>query len=173
MTIQSIIIAPYNPNWPNIFFHEKTLLIAALSEWDVAIEHIGSTAVPNLSAKPVIDILIGVNQLTDVNDAFIKKLQLLGYEYVPEYEKEMPERRYFRKNNAHGIRTHQIHVAQKDSEFWKKHIFFRDYLRAHPEVAQEYEKLKRNLAEQHTDTQEYARAKTDFVQSILEKRLRS
>ncbi len=171
MISKKIIIAAYNPEWPNLFFHEKTLLIAALNEWDIAIEHIGSTAIPSLSAKPVIDILMGVSHLTDVNDSFIKKLQMLGYEYVPEYEKEIPERRYFRKNNADGVRTHQIHVCAKDSEFWHKHIFFRDYLRKHSEVAQEYEKLKRALAEHHTDTQEYARAKTDFVHNILNKRL--
>lgn len=170
MTItKKIVIAPYNPEWPTIFWHEYTLLIATLITWDVAIEHIGSTAVQGLSAKPIIDILIGVHSLADVNAAFITALKNLGYEYVPEYEQEIPERRYFRKDNAEGIRTHQIHVTQKNSPFWQRHIQFRDYLRMHPEAAHEYEILKQQLAMQHTDTQEYARAKNEFIKKIEKK----
>lgn len=166
-TNTSIIISAYNPEWPQIFLHEKTALHAALADWDISIEHIGSTAVPGLRAKPVIDILLGVKQLSEVNADFIQKLEMLGYEYVPEYEKEIPERRYFRKNNTHGIRIHQIHVTQKDSPFWHRHIKFRDYLRTHPAAAKEYEELKKKLAKKYTDTQEYARAKSDFIKSIL------
>ncbi len=167
MTIQKIIIFDYNPQWPPLFEQEKKILLHALHKWHVAIEHIGSTGVPGLSAKPVIDILIGVDNLAEVDSAFIEALQSLGYEYVPQYEQEIPERRYFRKNNEHGMRIYQIHVAQKDSDFWNRHLFFRDYLRKHPEVVKKYDALKRKLAQHHTDTQEYARAKTDFIQTIL------
>ena len=168
--MQKIIISDYNPQWPALFEQERKALLNALQKWPIAIEHIGSTAVPGLSAKPVIDIMIGVNNLDEVDSEFIHALQSLGYEYVPEYEQEIPERRYFRKNNEHGIRTHQIHVAQKDSDFGSRHIFFRDYLRKNPEAVKEYDALKRELAQHHTDTQEYARAKTAFIQKILIKR---
>lgn len=164
-----IIIVPYDLQWPILFEQEKTLLIKALNDWDIAIEHIGSTAVPGLSAKPIIDILLGVNSLADVNAEFIKKLEMIGYEYVPEYEKEMPERCYFRKKSPAGKRIANLHVAVKNSLFWHRHINFRDYLRNNPLAAKDYEHLKRALAEQHTDTQEYARAKTDFIKSIERK----
>lgn len=162
----SITIESYNPEWPKRFEDEQKSLRLALKNWNVAIEHIGSTAVPGLGAKPVIDILMGVTTLTEVNDSFIAILKSLGYEYVPEYEKELPERRYFRKNSVQGVRTFQIHIAVKDGPFWQRHIAFRDYLRTHPQAAQEYEQLKRKLAPMHTDTQEYAHAKTKFIQSI-------
>lgn len=165
--VPKIIIADYNPEWPRLFNSEKELLIAFLSDWNICIEHIGSTSIPGLAAKPVIDIMIGVNDLSDVNTNFIKKLASLGYSYVPEREQEMPERRYFRKSNPEGVRTYQIHVVQKKSEFWQRHLQFRDYLREHSGVAAEYEALKKELALQHTDTMEYARAKSDFVKRIL------
>lgn len=171
MTIQKIIISDYNTQWPVLFEQEKKILLNALDKWQIIIEHIGSTAVPGLSAKPVIDILIGIDDLARVDSEFIKIVQSLGYEYVPQYEQEIPERRYFRKNNEHGIRTYQIHVVQKDSDFWHRHLFFRDYLRKHPEAVKEYDVLKRELAQHHTDTQEYARAKTDFIQNILNKNI--
>lgn len=162
-----IIIAQYNPEWPRMFDVEKARLVDVLSGWSIQVEHIGSTSVPGLAAKPVIDCMMGVDALADVNEDFIAKLAKLGYSYVPEYESEMPERRYFRKNDGNSIRTHQLHVVQKESAFWVAHVRFRDYLRAHPEVAAEYEALKRKLAQQYTNTVEYASAKTDFVKTVL------
>ena len=164
-----IIIVPYDSNWPLLFEREKIPLEHALVEWNITVEHIGSTAVPGLSAKPIIDILVGVNSLANVNVHFIEKLETIGYEYVPEYEQEIPERRYFRKKSPDGKRIANLHVAIKNSPFWDRHINFRDYLRNNPQAAQEYEYLKRTLAAEHTDTQEYARAKTDFIKSIEHK----
>ena len=168
--VTSIIIAPYDPQWPILFEQEKHLLIEALNKWPLIIEHIGSTAVPGLAAKPIIDIMIGIESLEMANPEFIAALAHLGYEYVPEYEKEIPDRRYFRKNSQEGVRTHQIHVAQQASEFWHRHLTFRDYLRTHPEAAQEYAELKQHLATMYTDTQEYAQAKSDFIQKTLNKK---
>jgi GrpB-like predicted nucleotidyltransferase (UPF0157 family) len=167
--VTSIIIAPYDPQWPVLFEREKQLLIEALNKWPIIIEHIGSTAVTGLAAKPVIDIMIGIELLDMANHEFIAALVHLGYEYVPEYEKEIPDRRYFRKNSQEGVRTHQIHVAQQASEFWQRQLAFRDYLRTHPETAQQYAELKRHLAGMYIDTQEYARAKSNFIQKILHK----
>ncbi len=167
--VTSIIIAPYDPRWPVLFEQEKQQLLKTLHQWSIVIEHIGSTAVPGLDAKPIIDIMIGLESLSCINHAFITALAQLGYEYVPEYEKEIPERRYFRKNSKELTRTHQIHIAQKESEFWRRHLVFRDYLRDHSGTMEEYSILKRQLARIYNDTQDYARAKSDFIQKILEK----
>jgi len=88
--VTSIIIAPYDPQWPILFEQEKHVLLKTLNEWPIMIEHIGSTAVPGLAAKPIIDIMIGVESLEIANHEFIAALTQLGYEYVPEYEKEIP-----------------------------------------------------------------------------------
>ncbi len=162
-----IIIAEYNPEWLRLFDAEKERLVNALSDWPIHVKHIGSTAVAGLAAKPVIDSMIGVDDLSDVNEEFIARLAKLGYSYVPEYESAMPERRYFRKSADNNIRTHQLHVVQKNGDFWVVNIRFPDYLRAHPVIAAEYEALKRKLAQQYTSTVDYARAKSDFVKHVL------
>lgn len=168
----SIIIAPYNPQWPVVFEQEKHLLLKALNKWSITVEHIGSTAVTGLAAKPIIDTMVGIESLELVNQEFIDALSQIDYEYVPEYEKEIPDRKYFRKNSHEGVRTHQIHVAQQASAFWKRQLAFRDYLRTHRDAAQEYADLKRRLATIYTDTQEYARAKNEFIEKSLKKALK-
>ena len=163
---QTIIIANYKPEWPKLFEAEKSLILNAITPWVESIEHIGSTAVPNLAAKPVIDIMIGARSLAEADAYCIKRLEDLGYTYVPEYEQQMPDRRFFRKNNKENAATHRVHLVEVNSEFWDRHLLFRDYLRQHPEAAQEYEQLKRTLAEKFTDTNAYADAKTNFIKSI-------
>jgi len=133
---------------------------------EIVIEHIGSTSVPGLAAKPVIDIMIGVPSLAMADKQCIEPIKGLGYTYVPEYEKMAPERRYFRKKNAEDVATHHIHLVEMNSSFWKRHIRFRNYLRAHPEAVQEYGDLKKNLATKFIDTNEYANAKSEFVKRI-------
>ncbi|MDQ3812942.1 MAG: GrpB family protein, partial [Armatimonadota bacterium] len=130
-----------------------------------AIEHIGSTSVPGLAAKPIIDIMVGLADFTQA-DALVLRLQSLNYEYVPQFEDEMPFRRYFRKEDS-GVRTHQIHMVALSSEFWRRHLFFRDYLVTHPNAAEEYATLKRELAKREwNDVNDYATAKTEFIQRI-------
>jgi GrpB-like predicted nucleotidyltransferase (UPF0157 family) len=164
-----ILLVDYDPNWPKQFDQEKQQILEALKNWPVSIEHIGSTAVPGLVAKPVIDILVGVSSLDEVSKEFITALESIGYTYMPEHEKEIPERRYFRKNDQSGKRIAQIHVAVKNGPFWHRHIAFRDYLRTHANDMKEYGELKRKLAQQHIDTQDYARAKTEFIKNIEKK----
>lgn len=159
-----IIIAEYSSAWRQMFAEEKTRLQQILPA-SAAIEHIGSTAVPGLIAKPIIDIMIGLKDFTQA-DALVRHVQSLNYEYVSQFEDEMPYRRYFRKENS-DVRTHQIHMVALDSEFWHRHLSFRDYLKANPNVAAEYATLKQKLAEQHwNDVNDYAAAKTEFIQSI-------
>ena len=129
------------------------------------VEHIGSTSVPGLAAKPIIDMMVGITDFTQA-DALVPGVQSLGYEYVSQFEVEMPFRRYFRKDNE-GVRTHQIHLVALNSEFWNRHLAFREYLKTHPDVAAEYAALKRQLAEQDwQDVNDYADAKTEFIQSV-------
>lgn len=161
-----ITLTPYSTEWPNLFEQEKAKLIEALRPLHPNIEHIGSTAIPGIHAKPIVDIFIGVPEmnLTDL----IPKLGSLGYQYQPFL---LPEKELhcFEKNNANGIRTHQIHIVKYPSCWWDKHILFRDYLRIHPEDAKAYEVLKLELAKLHETNRTYAFAKTDFCQAIDKK----
>ena len=159
-----IIVAEYSSVWPHMFEEEKNRLEQILPDSSV-IEHIGSTAVHGLVAKPVIDIMVGLT-IFAVADSLVSSVEALGYEYVSQVESEMPYRRYFRKEKG-GVRTHHIHMVAIGSEFWNRHLCFRDYLRTHPNIAAEYANLKRNLANQEwQDMNDYAAAKTDFIQSI-------
>jgi GrpB-like predicted nucleotidyltransferase (UPF0157 family) len=160
-----IILEPYNPSWAQLFEHEKMLLLAACQNWKISIEHIGSTAIPGIKAKPVIDIMLGVADLCLADLHLVAIIQSLGYCYLKQYEETMPKRRYFQKNES-TVRTHQIHLVQHGCEFWERHLLFRDYLRLHPRVAQEYEALKIKLASQFSDTNQYAAAKTEFIRNI-------
>jgi GrpB-like predicted nucleotidyltransferase (UPF0157 family) len=103
------------------------------------------------------------------NTLAIELIQSLSYTYVPEYEVFIPERRYFRKTNHANKVTHHIHVVEINSALWRKYLSFRDYLRLHTDVAQQYENLKRTLASQFTDSNVYAYAKTDFIKMIEQK----
>ena len=161
-------VVDYDPRWPQIYEDERARILSAIGPWVAGIEHVGSTAIPGLAAKPIIDILVGLKTLANAVHC-IPRLQAVGYEYVPEYEKEVPERRYFRKGPLEN-RTHHVHMVEKGSDFWVKHLRFRDYLRDHPEDARRYERLKRELAARFTDDRDsYTESKTDFVESIVQR----
>jgi len=132
----------------------------------IQVEHIGSTAVRDLAAKPVIDIMIGAPLC--VVDSKIELIQSLGYVYFPEYEKEIPLRRFFAKFE-NGVRKFHLHALMAYGESWENHIFFRDYLRLHPEIRVKYQTLKVSLAEKFLNEREkYTDAKSDFIKKILE-----
>ena len=158
-----LIIVAYNPNWPRLFEAEKTRLQDALGKYALAIEHIGSTSVPNLAAKPVIDMTIGVESLAIVDEYCLQTIRDLDYEYVAEFEDMMPRRRYFRRSDATGMRTHQIHLWEITDSEYERHIVFRDYLRAHPHEAQAYAEVKRRLVAQLHSIDNYTDAKTEFI----------
>lgn len=160
-----ITLVPYDPLWMNLFEAEKEKLqkILDLNNTVVHIEHIGSTAIPGIYAKPVIDILIGVDEINHIN---IKNIENLGYQYNPVFESEFPNRRYFQKSDASGNRTHQIHLVNYYSSWWARHLLFRDYLRKNADIAKQYESLKLGLAEQFDDTMPYSIAKTEFCEKI-------
>ena len=162
-----IVVVEYDPSWPARYERERASIVEALDdvmEGIAAIEHVGSTAVPGLAAKPIIDIIVGVRELPVV-ERCVQPLESLGYEYRGELFPGIPGRYYFPKGNP---RSHQLHMVEHRSEFWQRHILFRDLLRERPAVAREYEALKRELAVQYrTDRLAYTEAKTPFIESAL------
>jgi len=161
---ERVIIVPYDPDWPGRFEYERAVLAMIFAGREAVIEHVGSTAVPGLGAKPVIDVMIGVSRLVDAEDC-LAPLEAAGYEYVQKYEKELPDRRYFRKPRS-GPRAYHVHCVVMGSAFWVRHLAFRDYLREHPESAARYDELKRELAAGCTKG-EYTEAKSPFIEGIL------
>lgn len=166
----AVRIVDYDPSWPDRYRDERARVLEAAGKWLVAIEHIGSTSVPGLAAKPIVDMMAAVASLDDT-EHIIEPLAALGWDYVPEYEVEMPHRRYFRKGRrgSDGDKYH-LHVVEPDGEFWRRHLAFRDYLRQHAQAAREYADLKRQLAAEHgTDMDAYTDAKSAFIRGIEEK----
>ncbi len=157
---QHIIVKSYNPDYPRLFEEEKSRLIPLFGENLVFLEHIGSTAVPGLKSKPIIDILVAAKSLSLV-DAKQSAFEGLGYEYLGEFG--IAGRRYLRKGGDE--RTHQIHVFRFDDELnLIRHLAVRDYLRAHPWVADEYGELKAKLALEHPyDIDGYGDGKEAFM----------
>lgn len=164
-----LVIAVYDPRWPKVYERERQTIAHAIGERLVAIEHVGSTAVPGLGAKPIVDIMAGLPALGDA-DACIAPLAALGYHFVPEAMRDLPDDRSFERwteSYEQGTEVAHLHLTEYDSAFWREHLLFRDLLRARPETALAYEQLKRELAPQHTSGATYAQAKTSFVQSVL------
>ena len=159
-----IVLLPYDPGWPQAFDSEAARLRGAFGDLFVDLQHIGSTAVPRLLAKPVIDILAVVPQV-EALDLQRDVWEILGYEVMGEFG--VPGRRYFRKDDASGRRTHQVHAFADGSREITRHLDFRDYLRACPSVAEAYGVLKRRLAEECAgDMHCYSEGKTDFIRDI-------
>ncbi len=162
-----IIISNYNPDWPLAFQKEEGLLIRALGDVVLKVHHIGSTSVPGLKAKPIIDIILEVTDL-DALDQRNAELEQLGYEVKGEYG--IPRRRYFRKGSER--RTHHIHSFQTGDSNIERHVAFRDYLIAHPDIAEEYAQLKIAIARRcDGDMGRYCDEKDAFVKLHEQKAL--
>ncbi|MEM6502667.1 MAG: GrpB family protein [Cyanobacteria bacterium P01_C01_bin.89] len=162
--MQLVMVVPHNPQWQQRFEQESQQIAKALDSTVVAVHHIGSTSIPNIYAKPIIDCLVEVRAITQV-DQHSGAMAALGYEVMGEYG--IPGRRYFRKDNAASIRTHHIHVFEVGSDHIRRHLAFRDYMKTHPEDAQGYSNLKRHLAKTHPeDIEAYMEGKHDFIQAI-------
>ncbi len=144
--MRKVEVVPHDPRWRVAFEAEAKQVAAALGENVVAVQHIGSTAIPEIYAKPIIDLLVEVRDINEV-DGRSSAMESLGYEVMGEYG--IPGRRYFRKDNQEGIRTHHIHAFESGSAESERHLAFRDYMIAHPVDAQRYSELKRRLAKEH------------------------
>jgi len=164
---EAIHIVPYDSSWPACFQSEKSLLAEALGNWvQGGIHHVGSTAVPGLAAKPVIDIMVGVRNLNEAR-AGIPILERIGYCYFP-YRDYM---HWFCKPSPYR-RTQHLYLMEPDNPHWQARIAFRDYLRSNREACAEYERLKLRLANTfRNDREGYTEGKKEFVDSVVFKAL--
>ena len=165
----SIVVVAYDPAWPAMFEQEGARLGGALGPLVVGIEHVGSTAIPGLAAKPIIDLMIGVQSLIEARSLAVEPLHALGYAYIPDYESWLPGELFFRKGMP-GPWTHHVHMMEPSNPQWERRLLFRDYLRGHPEAADAYAGLKRKLAAEFgDDIAAYRTAKNAFVQEAIAK----
>ena len=156
-------LTPYDPMWPSRFEIEAEQLGSAIGEPLVRVEHVGSTAIPGLAAKPVIDIQLSVRSMAP-RATYLEPLRRLGYRWA--LDPWTDEHEFFSRDED-GERTFHVHVCPAGSEWERRHLAFRDWLRDHPDDAAAYERLKRDLAERHPrDTYSYADAKGAFVREI-------
>ena len=162
----TVRVVPYNPDWLMCFQAERDLLRNTLGSKVLEIRHIGSTAIPGMPAKPIIDILMAVRNLADVTD-FVDALVRIGYE--DKGDGGVVGRRYFVKGTEAG-RTHHLNFYQMNSPGWATHIVFCEYLKSHNEVAKEYADLKQKLASEFpTDRASYTNGKERFVAAVIER----
>jgi GrpB-like predicted nucleotidyltransferase (UPF0157 family) len=161
----AIEVKPYDPAWPKTFAHEREILKPLLAQWLVAdIEHVGSTAVPGLVAKPVIDILAAVESL-EASRGVIQIVSAAGYMYYPYKAEEMHW--FCKPSPAH--RTHHLHIVPRSSAMWRENLAFRDALRRDSELAANYGRLKLELAQRFRhDREAYTEAKSSFIRSAID-----
>jgi len=169
---EKVAVVPYDPLWPRLFREEKEHLLSCLPRDLVKrIEHFGSTAVPGLPAKPIVDILVEVTDLDETKRRIVPILEAQGYDYFwrPAWGDDVPPfYAWFIKRDRNGNRTHHIHIVEGHFEHWDR-LLFRDYLIEHPEVAKEYGTLKLEFSQVHqNDRVAYTKAKTDFILRITE-----
>jgi GrpB-like predicted nucleotidyltransferase (UPF0157 family) len=164
----AIEVRDYDPKWPVLFAEESARLRGVFGP-TLPIEHIGSTSVPGLAAKPIIDLLVGVQSLTEAKSTCLEPLRALRYTYIPEYESWLPGELFFRKGLP-GPWTHHVHVMEPSHPRWQDLLLFRDYLRAHPETASAYGSLKKSLALAFgDDIAGFRNAKSAFVKTVTDK----
>ncbi|WP_420125934.1 GrpB family protein [Longimicrobium sp.] len=162
--MKNVKVVPHDPRWRAAFEVEARHVAAALGENVVAVHHVGSTSIPGIHAKPIIDLLVELNDVGQA-DARSPAMESLGYQVMGEYG--LPGRRYYRKDDPDGIRTHHVHAFQAGSEQVVRHLAFRDYLRAHPADAQAYGELKQKLAREHPqDMNGYMDGKDGFIKEM-------
>ncbi|MCS7040039.1 MAG: GrpB family protein [Caldilineales bacterium] len=156
-------LAHYDPRWAVAFAAEAARLREALGPYALAIEHIGSTAIPGIPAKPILDIGVAVQRFEEAA-ACVPLLERLGYEYLGE--NGIPRRHFLRRGHP---TTHHLHITEIGSRQWEEHLLFRDYLRSHPDEAQRYAALKRELAQRHpNDRDAYLEGKAAFITAVLD-----
>jgi len=159
-----IEVVAYDPRWPEAFERAREELAAAWGANVMAIHHIGSTSIVGMYAKPVIDVLAVVDDQAILDDQ-ARQIERLGYQVMGEFG--IAGRRYFRRDNATGKRTHQVHAFAKGSSHVKRHLAFRDFLRADAAVAAEYGALKQALAAAHPhDMEAYMDRKDVFIKEV-------
>lgn len=159
-----VVVRPHDPRWAQAYEAERGRITGILGTDAVAVHHVGSTAIPGICAKPIIDILVELSGL-GAADAAAPRMAAAGYEALGEFG--LPGRRYFRRNDAAGTRTHHVHAYEAGSAEIARHLAFRDYLRARPAKAAGYSALKERLAAAHPhDIEAYMDGKDALVKSL-------
>lgn len=160
-----VLLVAHDKNWNQDFKKEKELLLEFVKS-AIDIEHCGSTSIPNIPSKPIMNICISVNSADDV-EGLKDQFNSAGYEYK---SKDFVDHLLFTKRNEKGESTHHVHVMSKEGTNWKKALGFRDYLLNHKDVAQEYALLKLDLAKKFPcDRRAYAEGKNPFIEKVLSK----
>jgi len=160
---EKIHIEIYNPLWKSYFNQEKLCLGRVLEGDFICIEHIGSTAVPDMTGKPIIDILVGVLNFP-LTKAIIQNLEHIGYEYMEKAS--VIGRAYFVKRTG---QPYNVHVVEFEKEIWKNNLLLRNYLISHKDSAQKYAQLKKKIVGQGVDTLlKYSALKADFIEELLQ-----
>lgn len=167
---EKVSVVHHNPEWARMFEEERRHLLNCLPQELIRrIEHFGSTAIPNLAAKPIVDILVEVTSLEETRRSIVPVLEAQGYDYFwrPTRGDDVPPfYAWFIKRDAAGTRTHHIHMVEMTHEYWER-LLFRDYLIEHSGVAKEYETLKLRLAHDYpNDRIAYTKGKTEFIERV-------
>lgn len=167
----TVKLFPHNKKWAELFEQEKKILKKTFGDLIIAIEHIGSTAIPGIPAKPIIDMNIGVKSLA-VACGMKGVFEKLGYEYRPYipgvHKRELKRQKLYAKGSE-AKRTHHAHVTVYRSNYWNNDVLFRDYLRKNPARAKQYASLKRKLAQQYgSDRRTYGKNKERFIDETLQ-----
>lgn len=170
---EEVAIVPYDSRWPEMFEQERLHLQSCLPlELVKRIEHFGSTAIPGISAKPIVDILVEVTSLDETKKRIAPILEAQGYDYFwrPSWGNDTPPfYAWFIKRDRNGKRTHHIHMVEPDFDHWER-LLFRDYLIEYPDVAREYSELKEKLSKVHRNNRvAYTEAKSNFIKTATEK----
>jgi GrpB-like predicted nucleotidyltransferase (UPF0157 family)/uncharacterized protein YhfF len=170
MAQERVTLVEYSPEWPLQFSAEARAIVSAFAADRVCVEHIGSTAVAGLDAKPIIDILLGAESLAQI-ESHIPDLERIGYRYISDFEDQLPQRRYFVKPDRADARFH-VHAVELGGSFWRDHLRFRNMLRDDAAVREQYRELKRKLAAAfRNDRAGYTDAKASFIRNVLIERL--
>ena len=155
-------LVPYRPEWPSLFEQEKRRILAAIGQHVLDVQHVGSTAIPGMLAKPILDIGIAVESFEEAT-VCIAPMEALRYRYRGELG--IPYRHYFVRGEP---RTHQVHMLEREGPEWGRMLLFRDFLRAHVEARRAYADLKQRVATVHSaDVERYTKEKGPFIEKII------
>jgi GrpB-like predicted nucleotidyltransferase (UPF0157 family) len=163
-----VAIVNYNQDWPKLYLKEKQKIINTVSPKNISrIEHIGSTSVPGLSAKPTIDILLEIPDITNCDD-LVQRLHKLDYHYIPKPENPPPHMMFAKGYSEKGLTGQTFHIHVRYPGDWDE-IVFRDYLINNPDTALDYVNLKQRLSvEFKNDREKYTGSKTDFIKKVIQ-----
>ena len=164
--VEAVTLHDHDPSWAEAFALERARLLAGLAGVFIDVQHIGSTAVPGLSAKPIVDLLAGVASMR-LARSLSARICAMGYTTSTAFNESLANRQWFMRW-AQGRRTHHLHLVAHDSLVWHEHLRFRDALRSSPPLRARYATLKHELAAQHaSDREAYTNAKAEFIRGAL------